>query len=307
MSMNYSAVFPSFWTGTTGRLLRGDLQAQVIAHYLMTSPHANIIGVYHCPLSYICEDTGSPIEGASKGLLRLDEVGFCTVDSATSTIWVHEMAFYQIGKELKPTDKRLKYIHRFFDAIPNIQIKRAFFEKYGAAFLIPEPPNLLGKISPIEGASKGLPSPIEGGSATITSTSTITDTSVPTERTLVASPADLEKELFDRGKQVLGKSAGGQIVKLKNAKGGNTALARAAIEQASTKQNPAEYIAAVIKGGTGPPAFGQRHTNGWAELIVDDHQNGQGHEPDSNIIDVTPNKPAGSGGAEPPAQLIGGR
>lgn len=62
-------------------------------------------------------------------------------------------------------------------------------------------------------------------------------------------PSIAERELFDRGKQVLGKSAGGQIAKLKAAKGGNVALARAAIEAASTKQNPAEYIAACCRDG----------------------------------------------------------
>jgi len=62
-------------------------------------------------------------------------------------------------------------------------------------------------------------------------------------------PSIAERELFDRGKQVLGKSAGGQIAKLKAAKGGNVALARAVIEAASTKENPAEYVAAAIRAG----------------------------------------------------------
>jgi hypothetical protein len=59
---------------------------------------------------------------------------------------------------------------------------------------------------------------------------------------------DLEKQLFDRGKQVLGKEAGGLIAKLLKAKQRNFALARAAIEMASTKQNAREYVAAVIRG-----------------------------------------------------------
>lgn len=58
-----------------------------------------------------------------------------------------------------------------------------------------------------------------------------------------------ESELFARGKQVLGASGGGLIVKLLNAKNKNVPIARAAIELASTKQNPREYIGAVIRGG----------------------------------------------------------
>jgi hypothetical protein len=64
-------------------------------------------------------------------------------------------------------------------------------------------------------------------------------------------PSIPEREYFLRGREVLGKGAGGLIGKLLKAKGGNVALARAAIEQASQKQNPTEYIAAICRG---PPA-----------------------------------------------------
>lgn len=67
-------------------------------------------------------------------------------------------------------------------------------------------------------------------------------------------PSIAEREFFARGKQVLGKSAGGQLAKLKAAKGGNVALARAALEAASQAQNPAEYIAGVIRAGPHGPA-----------------------------------------------------
>lgn len=61
-----------------------------------------------------------------------------------------------------------------------------------------------------------------------------------------ADPSEDERQLFARGKQVLGPSAGGLIAQLLSAKGKNAALARAAIEQASTKENPREFIAAII-------------------------------------------------------------
>lgn len=62
-------------------------------------------------------------------------------------------------------------------------------------------------------------------------------------------PSIAERELFKRGREILGKSAGGQIAKLLKAKGGNVALARSALEAASTKQNPAEYVAAAARDG----------------------------------------------------------
>jgi uncharacterized protein YdaU (DUF1376 family) len=59
---------------------------------------------------------------------------------------------------------------------------------------------------------------------------------------------DPEVELFRRGREVLGKQSGGLISKLLAAKQKNVPLARAAIEQASTKSDPREYIGAIIRG-----------------------------------------------------------
>lgn len=66
------------------------------------------------------------------------------------------------------------------------------------------------------------------------------------------SKADLEKELFDRGKAVLGKNAGGMIAKLLKYREGNVPLARADIERASTKQSPREFIGRVIANAAPP-------------------------------------------------------
>lgn len=63
-----------------------------------------------------------------------------------------------------------------------------------------------------------------------------------------AAPSpDLEKQLYDRGKEVLGEKSGGLVKNLLKAKGGDLALARAAIETASTKSNPRDYIGAIVK------------------------------------------------------------
>jgi hypothetical protein len=58
------------------------------------------------------------------------------------------------------------------------------------------------------------------------------------------------KELFDRGKEILGSSAGGMVQNLLAAKHGNIALARAALEQASTMDNPRQYIGGIVKAGS---------------------------------------------------------
>lgn len=66
----------------------------------------------------------------------------------------------------------------------------------------------------------------------------------PSARVSVPDDADL----YRRGKEILGTSSGGLIRQLLKVKGGNIAIARAALEVASTKHNPREYIAGCIRG-----------------------------------------------------------
>jgi hypothetical protein len=77
-----------------------------------------------------------------------------------------------------------------------------------------------------------------------------------------AAPNSEEVELFRRGKQILGGSSGGLIKNLIKAKQGSFALARAAIETSSTKENPREYIGAIL-GGTGPPDDARARGDAW--------------------------------------------
>lgn len=101
-------------------------------------------------------------------------------------------------------------------------------------------------------------------------------------------PSVPEREYFLRGREVLGKGAGGLIGKLLKARGGNVALARAAIEQASQKQNPTEYVAAICRG---PPAVRpntahQQERQTGREILDDIGKfiSGGGSEADSGIL-----------------------
>lgn len=134
---NYGTVSPRFWIGETGKELRGDPEVQVLALYLMTSPHANMIGVYHCPILYMAHETGLSVEGASKALRRLIDGAFCEYDETSETVFVTTMAKYQIGESLDAKDKRIGGIRKEVEKLPG-KLKRLFFQIYGDAYHLGE-------------------------------------------------------------------------------------------------------------------------------------------------------------------------
>lgn len=132
---DYSKVAPTFWTGQTGRQIKeSGPESVIVALYLMTSPHANMLGLYYCPLAYIANDTGLSMQGASKGLQRSIEAHLCAYDAPSEVVWVYEMAGYQIEWQLKPGDKRVSGIAREYAKLPKCPFLSEFFDKYAAAF-----------------------------------------------------------------------------------------------------------------------------------------------------------------------------
>lgn len=134
---DYGIVSPQFWIGATGKSLRGNPEAQVLALYLMTSPHANMIGVYYCPISHMAHETGLTLEGASKALQSLSEAGYCTYEEASETVFVARMAAYQIGDSLAAADNRVKSIRKDVEKIASSVLRAAFVAAYSEAFHLP--------------------------------------------------------------------------------------------------------------------------------------------------------------------------
>jgi hypothetical protein len=121
-------------------------------------------GIFHCPILYIAHETGLSLEGASKGLARLLEVDFCTFEAETDTVFVHEMAKYQIGEELKPNDNRVIGVQKQYASMADSPMKTAFFDRYKNTYFLVKNP-------------KPLPSPSKAPTKPETETETETDTS----------------------------------------------------------------------------------------------------------------------------------
>ena len=132
---NYAKISPQFWIGSTGRKLRdAGPEATLVALYLLSNPHANMLGLYYLPQLYIAHETGLGIEGASNGLRMASEAGFCDYDADSEVVFVYEMARFQIAERLEPPDKRCTGIQREYDALPNNLFLPNFYEKIRGRF-----------------------------------------------------------------------------------------------------------------------------------------------------------------------------
>ena len=155
---DYGKVSPQFWIGSTGKKLRAEgMEAQLVAMYLMTNPHANMLGLYYCPTMFIAHETGLGIEGATKGLQSAIKSGFCAYDEDSETVWVFEMAHYQIADALSGKDLRIKGVQNEYDSLPANPYLEAFYDKYAEAFCMMTKRYSGSSVeSKTEGASKGL-------------------------------------------------------------------------------------------------------------------------------------------------------
>jgi len=140
---DYAKISPAFWTGQTGRKLRSlGPECQLLGLYLITTHHANMLGLYYLPLAYVHADTGLSLEGASKGLASLSEAGFCLYDAASEWVFVVEMARFQVlkdGEPLDPKDKRALGIQKDYRTFPENPFLLPFYQKYASSFHLSVP------------------------------------------------------------------------------------------------------------------------------------------------------------------------
>lgn len=144
----YSSITPKFWIGKTGRKLRADISAKLVAAYLLSCPNNDMTGVFYCPLCQISAETGlpleapsvpltSPFQGTLKGIREaletLQREDFAIYDYETEYVFVKKMALFQIAPELKPTDKRVAGIRTAIESMPE-NFKYLFIKEYNECF-----------------------------------------------------------------------------------------------------------------------------------------------------------------------------
>lgn len=88
---DYGKVFTRFWTSADIDGL--NVYAKLLALYLLTCKHSNLLGCYTLPVAYVACDLGWNHDDVKRELTALEAVGFCFYD--------HEQEFLLIRNFLK--------------------------------------------------------------------------------------------------------------------------------------------------------------------------------------------------------------
>jgi hypothetical protein len=151
----YATLLPAFWTGTTGKAITAARKdARIVATYVLTCEHANMLGLYRLPLLYVAEETGLKRREVSCALKQLKAIGFVDYDETSEFVWVVEMARFQLGllpnETLKEGDNRAKGAARLYKQIPANPFLGPFHDRYSQILRLPIRRDFTSKTEPLQ-------------------------------------------------------------------------------------------------------------------------------------------------------------
>ncbi len=165
---HYSLLLPPFWTGPTGKAITAaGKDARIIATYVLTSQHANMIGLYRLPLLYAVEETGLKRREILAALEHLRVLDFAAYDEPSEFIWVYEMGRIQLGllcgEVLKEGDKRAKGVASLYKQVPSNPFLGLFHDRYASILRLPSKRDFLSEQKPHRSPLLGALEPLRRG------------------------------------------------------------------------------------------------------------------------------------------------
>lgn len=132
---DYGRITPQFWIGDYGRKLRGKPNLQVVLMYMITSPNANMIGLYYLPTQIMAHETGVPLQQVEHAILFLHDIEVAHYDSDRELVYLPWMAKDQIGSSI--SEKNINMITgvlRLVDAFEGHPFALDFVSRYNDAY-----------------------------------------------------------------------------------------------------------------------------------------------------------------------------
>jgi hypothetical protein len=156
----YAIMRPQFWTRGSGKKLRGNQKAQVLAMFLMTCGQGTRCGIFPVALPTIAHETGLALDELPDLFKVVSEIA--QYDDEEELCWVPNSAREQLGETLKPSDNKWKGLLAEVGQFLKHRFGRAFVEMYREAYSLPFEAAPKVVASSIVVPSKPLPSPSEG-------------------------------------------------------------------------------------------------------------------------------------------------
>ncbi len=155
----YATVRGTFWVRGSGKKLRGNPEAQVLAMYLMTCCQGTLCGLFSIALPTIAHETGLALDRLPELFADIGEIA--KYDPEEELCWVPNAAREQIGEMMAPKDKRRGGLLRELKQFEGHVFHREFIQLYWEAYALekPSPSQALtvDDACPLEGASEGEP------------------------------------------------------------------------------------------------------------------------------------------------------
>lgn len=114
---DYGRVYSAFWQSEEVRSMSED--GRTLALYLLTSPHANLIGCFRLPDAYAADDLQWPIGRVSEGFSELVAKGFISRDEGSKWVLISKYLLWN-GFE---NGNVAKAARKAFDQVPSIALK----------------------------------------------------------------------------------------------------------------------------------------------------------------------------------------
>jgi hypothetical protein len=136
MTKSFSKLYSDFWINYDNSEVVGlGVETQLMALYLQGNSHRSMLGVYYLPLLYIASDLKLPFKKVRIALEKLCKINYCTYDEKTQYVWVHDLAFEQIGEKVDERDNRTKALHDIWESLPSkLEFLEEIYQKYSTAF-----------------------------------------------------------------------------------------------------------------------------------------------------------------------------